>query len=424
MVDFLISSTTYIVESLAELLLMCSFLGISKRTLFTPFISLIPICSVLNNFIYTYIPNVFGWFLSFPISIICYKILLHVTFDNCIFSYLLTYTLYNLIEALAILAIPHKLMMSENPAGQLTGTSVILLLSIFVSLLPLHKLYKMIQQGNVIIRLILSYISLLLLVTVAVSKIDSIDAIAILPLTVTFMIILLLADIMVMKQQDTITIQQQDIKNYHTYEPMAHNLIADILGKQHDFNNQMNAIRMLPYTYKDYDALCEAIENYSSHLEKEFNESELLKINLPVVAGFVFSKIKEAEQSGKKLSVTVKNKQLHTVVPEYDLIRILGIMIDNAFEATSSGQNIALILDSKDNHILIRTKNEGVEISSELRRKMFVRGYSTKASSETHTRRGQGLPNLKELTDRYNGRLFLDNETFQNKTWICFTAEL
>ncbi|MFR7655945.1 MAG: sensor histidine kinase [Coprococcus sp.] len=262
------------------------------------------------------------------------------------------------------------------------------------------------------------------MVAVAISKVDSIDALVVLPMTVTFMVILLLADIMVLNQQRTITVQQQDIKDYQTYEPMAHDLISDILGKQHDFNNQMNAIRMLPYTYKDYDSLSDAIANYSTFLEEEFNESELLKINLPVVAGFVFSKIKEAEQKGRLISVKIKNRSLITPVPEYDLIRILGILIDNAIEATEPGHTFSLILDSKNEHIRFQTKNEGGEISSELRKKMFVRGYSTKTSAEVRTSRGQGLPNLKELVDHYNGKIYLDNETFHEHTWICFTVEL
>jgi len=66
----------------------------------------------------------------------------------------------------------------------------------------------------------------------------------------------------------------------------------------------------------------------------------------------------------------------------------------------------------------------GGEISSELRKKMFVRGYSTKTSAEVRTSRGQGLPNLKKLVDHYNGKIYLDNETFHEHTWICFTVEL
>lgn len=102
----------------------------------------------------------------------------------------------------------------------------------------------------------------------------------------------------------------------------------------------------------------------------------------------------------------------------------MGILIDNAIEATEPGHTFSLILDSKNEHIRFQTKNEGGEISSELRKKMFVRGYSTKTSAEVRTSRGQGLPNLKELVDHYNGKIYLDNETFHEHTWICFTVEL
>ena len=382
------------------------------------------ICGIINNALFIFIPNVLGWFLAFPISLITYSIILRIRVSACIFPFLLSFATCGLIEAITVIIFPFAIFTLSDVSTQLVGNCVIFIISIFISLLPLNKLYLFANKGKLIFKLILSYVSLLYIVTVALTKIDSIDAIAILPMTVTFMVILLLADIMVLNQQRTITIQQQDIKDYQTYEPMAHDLISDILGKQHDFNNQMNAIRMLPYTYKDYDSLSDAIANYSTFLEEEFNESELLKINLPVVAGFVFSKIKEAEQKGRLISVKIKNRSLITPVPEYDLIRILGILIDNAIEATEPGHTFSLILDSRNDHVRIQTKNEGGEISSELRKKMFVRGYSTKTSVEVRTSRGQGLPNLKKLVDYYNGKIYLDNETFHEHTWICFTVEL
>lgn len=415
---------TYMFEIIVDLCLMRSLVGIKWHEILSKKLLLVPFCAILNLYMELLFPTLFGWLLILLSCLLTCKKILNINFSNVIFSFLISYILYSLLEALAILAVPKKMLMEGNSKGQLLGTFIVLILSIGISFLPLNRFYKRVNQGNLIIKLIVSYISLLLLVTIALSKVNSIDAIAILPLTVTFMIILLLADIMVLKQQRTITIQQQDIKDYQTYEPMAHNLISDILGKQHDFNNQMNAIRMLPYTYKDYDSLSEAIVNYSAFLEEEFNESELLKVNLPVVAGFVFSKIKEAEQKGRLMSVTIKNQSLITSVPEYDLIRILGILIDNAIEATAPGHTFTLTLDSRDEHIHIQTKNEGSEISSEMRKKMFVRGYSTKTSAETRSSRGQGLPNLKELVDQYNGKIYLDNETFQDHVWICFSVEL
>lgn len=415
---------TYMFEIIVDLCLMRSLVGRKWREILSKKLFLVPICAILNFYMELLFPTLFGWLLILLTCLLTCKKILNINFSNAIFSFLISYILYSLLEALAILTVPKKMLMEGNSKGQLLGTFIVLILSIGISFLPLNRFYEHVNQGNLIIKLIISYIALLLLVTIALSKVDSIDAIAILPLTVTFMVILLLADIMVLKQQRTITIQQQDIKDYQTYEPMAHDLISDILGKQHDFNNQMNAIRMLPYTYKDYDSLSDAIANYSTFLEEEFNESELLKINLPVVAGFVFSKIKEAEQKGRLISVKIKNRSLITPVPEYDLIRILGILIDNAIEATEPGHTFSLILDSKNEHIRFQTKNEGGEISSELRKKMFVRGYSTKTSAEVRTTRGQGLPNLKELVDHYNGKIYLDNETFHEHTWICFTVEL
>lgn len=414
---------TYMCEIIVDVSLMRSLTGIRWRAVFSPKLALIPLCAILNFALEMLFPTLFGWLLILLTCLFTCKKVLNLNYSNAIFSFLLSYILYSLVEALAILAVPKKLMMSDNFKGQLLGTFIVLLISIGISFLPLNKLYVHINQGNLIIKLIISYIALLLLVTIALSKVDSIDTIAVLPLTVSFMIILFLADIMVLNQQRTITIQQQDIKDYQTYEPMAHNLISDILGKQHDFNNQMNAIRMLPYTYKDYESLSEAIANYSTFLEEEFNESELLKINLPVVAGFVFSKLKETEQNGKQLSITIKNRSLITKVPEYDLIRILGILIDNAAEATDVGHTLYLILDSRDGHMLIQTKNEGRELSAGVRKRMFVRGYSTK-TTDPHSTRGQGLPNLNELVNHYNGKIYLENEMFHDHIWICFTVEL
>lgn len=421
---FILTSCTYIVETIAELILICSLLGKKRRDLLSVALLLLPVCGIINNLLSIFIPNVFGWFLTFPVILFSYSYILHTPILTSIFPFLFSYVGYGLIEAVTAIILPNSMSTSSNTTNELIVTCVICAICILISLLPLDRLYNFINSGNLIVKLVLSYVFLLYLVTIALFKIDSIDAIQVLPLTMTFMVILLVADIMVLNQQRTITVQQQDIKDYQTYEPMAHDLISDILGKQHDFNNQMNAIRMLPYTYKDYDSLSDAIANYSTFLEEEFNESELLKINLPVVAGFVFSKIKEAEQKGRLISVKIKNRSLITPVPEYDLIRILGILIDNAIEATEPGHTFSVILDSRNDHVRIQTKNEGGEISSELRKKMFVRGYSTKTSAEVHTSRGQGLPNLKKLVDHYNGKIYLDNETFHEHTWICFTVEL
>ena len=416
---FILTSCTYIVETIAELILICSFLGKKRRDLLSVALLLLPVCGIINNLLSIFIPNVFGWFLTFPIMLFSYSLILHISISTSVFPFMFSYVTYGLIEAITIILLPVSISASSSIISDLTLTCIIGVICIFISLLPLNRLHTFINSGKLIAKLVLSYISMLYLVTIAISKIDSLDAIAVFPMTVTFMIILLLADIMVLKQQRTITIQQQDIKDYQTYEPMAHDLISDILGKQHDFNNQMNAIRMLPYTYKDYDSLSDAIANYSTFLEEEFNESELLKINLPVVAGFVFSKIKEAEQKGRLISVKIKNRSLITPVPEYDLIRILGILIDNAIEASlqlpEEKRMIRIYMDMKNTQLYMSFTNF---TATKKQKKIGGRFHTTKGQGH-----GFGLVRIDDIVERYGGYLSRNSEDGAFTTEILLPQE-
>ena len=195
-------------------------------------------------------------------------------------------------------------------------------------------------------------------------------------------------------------------------------LIKDLRSKQHDFDNHLMAVRMLPYTYRDYESLKNALINYSDNMVSEYRESELLRINLSVVAGFIYSKMINAEKNGKTLNVIVRQHTLKSCMPEYEIIRILGILIDNALEAVDVPGSATLSLDSSQNQIIISTMNKGPVLSSDLRRNMFTYGYTTKAIDKQH--HGYGLPNMKKLVDEYEGKICLDNRTISGQNYICF----
>ena len=69
---------------------------------------------------------------------------------------------------------------------------------------------------------------------------------------------------------------------------------------------------MLPFSYKDYDSLRDALINCSDLVISEYKEADLLKINLTVVAGFIHSKIIQADKIGKQINVTIHE---HTLTP-------------------------------------------------------------------------------------------------------------
>ena len=88
----IISILTYILEACVELLLIRSLLHRKWKDIFSFYLLLLPVCGILDYYFYVLFPNVFGWFIAFPICIICYKFILNISFSDCIFSYLLSYT--------------------------------------------------------------------------------------------------------------------------------------------------------------------------------------------------------------------------------------------------------------------------------------------------------------------------------------------
>ena len=61
------------------------------------------------------------------------------------------------------------------------------------------------------------------------------------------------------------------------------------------------------------------------------------------------------------------SRDLKSRMPEYELIRIIGILIDNALESTAPFGTAYLYLDSRQNQIGIKTRNKGSVKTNEFR---------------------------------------------------------
>ena len=249
-------------------------------------------------------------------------------------------------------------------------------------------------------------------------KYSTFNTIIYIPLISFFTVIVLITDIVILSQQQIISKQQHDLANYNVYQPMMDDLIEDVTGRQHDFDNILTGIRMLPYTHTDYSSLKEALISSSDEVISEYRTTELLKINMFVIAGFIYSKQKQAEKAHKKLNIVVHSYLLESRMPEYELVRVLGILIDNALEAISEHDSMTLHLDSRDGRIIITTLNKGPLLTPEIRAKLFTAGYTTKTCDRQ--KHGLGLYNLRHLVFKYNGKIYLENDYLLDDTLVRF----
>lgn len=254
------------------------------------------------------------------------------------------------------------------------------------------------------------------------SLIKGIKSIAdVIPLFFLILVVFLI-NIDIFRRHKHYDIQKRELESYKQYLPLLEDMIDKICIRQHDFNNHLQTLHMLPLTYTDYDSLKKALFSYEAKINAKEEQIPLLKLNKKLVAGFLICKMATCEKQKKTLQVEILNYCLQCDIPESTLIELLGILIDNAIEASPEGETIYLQINSKENQVRFIVKNIGTELTPQLRTLFFQKGYTTKESSDS--RRGLGLYKLKQIADTNHGIIILDNELLDDKQMISFELRI
>mgnify|MGYP000075022491 CR=1 FL=1 len=206
---------------------------------------------------------------------------------------------------------------------------------------------------------------------------------------------------------------------FNTYE----GLIMSIREKQHDFKNHLNAIEGMIYTTSDYNELVAAQRKYFNLVNKAMGDTSILTlVENPLIAGFLYRKVSEA----KERQITVQqncilSKNINLPMPEYLLVEIMGILIDNAIEAVTNGENdtngrqIRIELKQQEKRIYFAIANSCKEETFNNIGKMFQLGYSEKGGN-----RGIGLAKLQRMIEDLNGEIVTTRTVLDNHLAIEF----
>lgn len=174
-----------------------------------------------------------------------------------------------------------------------------------------------------------------------------------------------------------------------------------VRGFKHDFDNIVTTIGGYIKTND-----MKGLEKYYSQLEDDCSKVNNLYIlnpdiiNNPGVYNLLTSKYSEAEEKGIKINLTflLDLNEIHMKI--YEFTRILGILLDNAIEASEECDekeiNIVFRNESKNNRNIIlientyKDKNVNVE-------QIFNKGITGK---ENHT--GLGLWEIRQILKKNN----------------------
>ncbi|CAH1219320.1 Sensor histidine kinase RcsC [Paenibacillus plantiphilus] len=185
-------------------------------------------------------------------------------------------------------------------------------------------------------------------------------------------------------------------------------MFASIRGQRHDFANHVQVMYSM-LALKKYDQL----RTYMEEVVKEIQSMNVAVVELPspALAALVQAKAAIAMEKKIRFDYLVHTASLtFSAVTSIDLVRIIGNLVDNAFDEVSklpeSEREVHLEMYIHNSDLYITVANTGKQLTDEEIEQMFNPGYTTKADGHT----GLGLANVLERVHSYNGHVSVDSD--------------
>ncbi|WP_186811268.1 sensor histidine kinase [Companilactobacillus nantensis] len=209
-----------------------------------------------------------------------------------------------------------------------------------------------------------------------------------------------------------ITNSKEQNRQFDDYLNSVQQQYADLRKFKHDFKNIVLSMKIGSdgKFNENYEELYSELLNQkemSTDLDGKIL-SEYKKISNEPLRGLIIQKFFKSKSNGLKLDVHISSDSVDLQENILDIIRIVGILLDNAIEETikCNNRNINMAFIKNDNTLEISIENP-LEHTIDIR-KIFKEGYSTKGSG-----RGTGLANVSKIVDS-KSNLYLDTEIVNN----------
>lgn len=224
--------------------------------------------------------------------------------------------------------------------------------------------------------------------------------------------------------KDRYEIRQKELElhMHEVYGKTFYGMIEKIRIRQHDFKNQMAAIYGMHLTADNFEELVESQKKYCEYLMEESKfDSILTKCNDKILAGFLYTKFTEWEKRGVNFKFDIVLNDSQCKLPTYDLIKITGILIDNAAEEQLQQEcncDVEFYLRDSDDCVSIKSLNRTEYVSMDKIGQLFNKGYSTKGEG-----RGLGLYEVKRILED-KGEIVVRNVIENKINYVEFNIQV
>lgn len=280
-----------------------------------------------------------------------------------------------------------------------------------------YRIREFVQIGDFIVWTVSSSITVLLMTVLSVLSFDLERFLTHLWLiAILFLGLLLLDSILLFFHQRRMQ-ERKRIQMVEQYVPIVEELISQVRARQHEFHNRMLAVEAAVATADTLEEAQMEVAALSKNINLSLNDRELLSCDSKIIAGMLFGKMKQAETMNVQVELQLHGLFKKTVTPETEWIEAIGILMDNALEASPEGSIIYVESRQKAGYLELLVSNPAPAMSNTEFMNLFGKGVTTKSSRDGH---GFGLYNIMRMTEQYHGKIIARNEVIQEEQYVVF----
>ncbi|WP_164509342.1 GHKL domain-containing protein [Companilactobacillus jidongensis] len=192
---------------------------------------------------------------------------------------------------------------------------------------------------------------------------------------------------------------EEKSKNLELYTQSLEKEQLKLRKFKHDYKNMIVSLRSFTSKIPELDETINKFDDYSSdYFKGQFlnQYKDLGNVENSYLKSLLISKFHAINLNETECTFECRDKIDNLTINIFDLIRLLGISIDNAIESTENQSNgkIGINIVKKNNQLLFLINNTSPSNGSVY--KLMNEGYSTK---QGHS--GFGLSNIQEIKKKY-----------------------
>lgn len=183
-----------------------------------------------------------------------------------------------------------------------------------------------------------------------------------------------------------------------SYVETIEELYTAIRGQRHDLINHLQVL----YGFLQMGNIKEVQKYLETMIGDSVSSNNLVDTGSPGLSALLYIKSGIALTNGISLNISV-DKQINDIaIPSYELNRIVGNIINNAFDYVmkldEEKRAVDMIISEAESYYLFEISNYG-HIDEEVKQKLFKKGFSTKDGEHA----GLGLFIVKNMMEKYKG---------------------